>query len=225
MEGEYKNKPMSKSEEMVLVIRRSLFERLGSFQGIRWNVNTYLSEFLSRQNNFFLRRGDAEMDPSHKQLIPYAVFTWQDKLLYYIRGLSSGEQRLVALGSIGIGGHINDSDEGLFALDQDAYRSAVHREIREELRLEGGFRERIVGLINDDSNEVGRVHLGVVHLVELESPRIKSGEAAIRQLKFLPLKELRNRKATLETWSQLLVTHWEELTSGSILNHNRDPIK
>ena len=207
---------MSKSDEMVLVVRRSLFERLGSFQGVRADVSKYLPEFLSHENNFFLRRGDAETDPSHKQLIPYAVFTWQDKLLHYVRGSSSGEQRLLALGSIGIGGHINDSDQGEgSAFDADAYRSAVRREISEELRLEGGFRDRVVGLINDDSNEVGRVHLGVIHLVELESPEVRSGESALHRLEFLSIEELQGRWTALETWSQLVVTHWKELSANA----------
>ncbi len=204
---------MSKLDEMVLVVRRSLFDHLGAFQGIRVDIDKYLPEFLSRKNNFFLRRGNAETDPAYKQLIPYAVFTWQDKLLHYTRGAHSGEKRLVSLGSIGIGGHINDSDEELFAFDKDAYRSAVHREIREEIHLEGGFKDRIVGLINDDSNEVGRVHLGVIHLVELESPQVRSAESALRQLEFLSLDELQNRITALETWSQLVVTHWKELSS------------
>ncbi len=203
---------MSKLDEMVLVIRRSLFERLGVFQGIHLDVDRYLSELLSHKNNLFLRRSEAETDPSYKQLIPYAVFTWKDQVLHYTRGAKSGEQRLVALGSVGIGGHINDSDEEL-ALDRGAYHSAFHREIREEIHLVGGFRDRIVGLINDDSNEVGRVHLGVVHLVELESPEVRSAESALRQLEFLSISELQNRLAALETWSQMVVQHWDELNA------------
>lgn len=206
---------MAKFEEMVLVVRRSLFDRLGSFQGIQLDVDRYLSEFLSQKNNLFLRRSEAETDPFYKQLIPYAVFTWKDQVLHYTRGAKSGEQRLVALGSIGIGGHINDSDEGL-TLDSSAYHSAFHREIREELHLAGGFRDRIVGLINDDSNEVGRVHLGVVHLVELESPEVRSAESALRQLEFLSMDELQNRLTALETWSQLVVKHWDELNAVGI---------
>lgn len=205
---------MSKLDEMVLVIRRSLFDRLGAFQGIHLDVDRYLPEFLSHKNNLFLRRSEAETDPSYKQLIPYAVFTWKGQLLHYTRGIKSGEQRLIALGSIGIGGHINDSDEEL-ELDRSAYHSAFHREIREEVHLAAGFRDRIVGLINDDSNEVGRVHLGVIHLVELESPEVRSAESALRQLEFLSIGELQNRLTALETWSQLVVQHWAELNPAT----------
>ena len=95
------------------------------------------------------------------------VFTFDGTILHYVRGAKSGEKRLVAKGSIGIGGHINDNDESLFSFDRDAYRVAVRREIEEELKLEGAYEDRVAALINDDSTDVGRVHLGVVHVVAL----------------------------------------------------------
>jgi len=107
---------MSKSEEQVLVVRRQLLDDLGSFQGLSAEVDRYLPEFLKRENNFFVARSAAEDDPSLKQIIPYAVFCHGDRILHYTRGSKSGEKRLVAKESIGIGGHINDSDESLFSL-------------------------------------------------------------------------------------------------------------
>ena len=112
-----------------------------------------------------------------------------------MRGAKSGEKRLVAMGSVGIGGHINDNDESLFSFDRDAYRVAVHREIEEELRLDGAYEDRIAALINDDSTEVGRVHLGVVHLVALNNAGVRAGEKAIADLRFLSLDELKRRGA------------------------------
>lgn len=156
-------------------------------------------------------RSQAEDDPSFKQLIPYCVFTHQGKILHYVRGAKSGEKRLVAKGSIGIGGHINDEDESLFAFDEAAYRASVHREIKEELTFEGSFEDRAVALINDDENEVGRVHLGVVHLVELATSEVGPGEKAIAQLGFLTVEELRARRDALETWSQIVLDAWETL--------------
>ena len=79
----------------------------------------------------------AELDPTHKQLIPYTIFHHAGRYLSYTRGGSSGEKRLVAKRSIGIGGHMNDHDEGLFAFDRAAYDAAVQREVGEELRVEG----------------------------------------------------------------------------------------
>jgi len=196
---------MAKSEEQILVIRRELFDRIGSFQGLCPEVDRYLHSFLLKENNFFVPRSMAEDDPSLKQLIPYAVFRHGANILHYTRGAKSGEKRLVAKGSIGIGGHINDTDESLFSFDQSAYHNAVRREIAEELRLAGGFTERAVALINDDSTEVGRVHLGVVHLVDLESADVRAGEKAIAELGFASREELLARRESLETWSQIVL--------------------
>lgn len=200
-----------KSEENVLVVRRALFDELGSFQGVRRDPARYIEAFLKKENNFFMPRSLAEEDPSHKQIIPYAVFTHNDKILHYVRGGSSGEKRLVAKGSIGIGGHINDTDESLFSFDLDAYHNAVRREISEELKIKGGWSERVVALINDDTNPVGSVHLGIVHIVQLETDEVSAGEKAIAQLEFLSIDELLSRSASLETWSQAIVAAWEEL--------------
>ena len=111
---------MNVPEENILVIKRSLFDELGSFQGLKFEPRKYLQAILSRGNNFFLPRGRAENDPSHKQIIPYVLLAHGDKVLFYVRGKKAGEQRLVAKGSIGIGGHMNETDESLFALDEGA---------------------------------------------------------------------------------------------------------
>ncbi len=203
---------MSKLEENVLVVPRSLFDQIGSFQGFCSDSNRYLEPFLKRENNFFEPRSRAETNPSLKQIIPYAIFCHDGRILHYVRGGKSGEKRLVSKGSIGIGGHINDHDEGLFAFDTDAYRVAVEREIAEELQLSGKFTDDVVGLINDDSTEVGRVHLGVVHLVRLASADVKPGEAAITKLEFLTPAEVAGRRGTLETWSQIVIDQWDAIT-------------
>lgn len=198
-------RPMAKSEEQVLVVRRALLDRLGSFQGLSREVEKFLGAFLLRENNFFHPRSLAESDPSLKQIIPYAVFRHGGKILHYTRGAKSGEKRLVSKSSIGIGGHINDGDETLFSFDQSAYHNAVRREISEELRITGSFRESAVALINDDSSEVGSVHLGVVHLVDLESADVKSGEEAIAELGFATRGELLARRDSLEAWSRIVL--------------------
>ena len=196
---------MAKPEEQILVIKRELFDEIGSFQGLCPEVDRYLQILLLKESNFFVPRSAAENDPSLKQLIPYAIFRHNGKILHYTRGAKSGEKRLVSKGSIGIGGHINDSDESLFSFDQSAYHNAVRREIAEELRLVGGFTERAVALINDDSTEVGKVHLGVVHLVDLESADVRAGEKAIAELGFATRDELLQRRDSLETWSQIVL--------------------
>jgi len=196
---------MSPSAENILVIKRELFDQLGSFQGLNFEPEHYLTAILSRGNNFFLSRSKAENDPSHKQIIPYVLIAHADKVLHYVRGKKAGEQRLVAKGSIGIGGHLNDTDESLFAWDEAAYRTGVEREVNEEIRIGSGFEDKIVALLNDDTTEVGRVHLGIVHVFKLEQPTVEKREAVITNLAFLRWEELRLRRDTLETWSQLCV--------------------
>ncbi len=198
-------------EENVLVVRRSLFDRIGAFQGFCAEPERYLDVFLKRENNFFEPRSRAETDPLLKQIIPYAVFCHAGLILHYVRGGKSGEKRLMAKGSIGIGGHINDGDEGLFAFSADSYRVAVEREISEELRINGGFTDRIVGLINEDATDVGRVHLGVVHRVELDTCDVSPGEAAITKLEFLDLDQVIDRRECLESWSQIVIDAWPRI--------------
>src|SRR4051812_45399907 len=134
---------MNPPDENILVIKRSLFDELGSFHGLNFALHKYLRPILSRGNNFFLPRRQAETDPTHKQIIPYVLLACGDKVLHYVRGKKAGEQRLVAKGSIGIGGHMNESDESLFALDEAAYRIGVEREVNEELKIDTKFEDRI----------------------------------------------------------------------------------
>jgi len=202
---------MNPPEENVLVVKRDLLDELGSFQGLNFQPRKYLDAILSRGNNFFLRRDRAEKDPSHKQIIPYVLLTHGEKVLFYVRGKKAGEQRLVAKGSIGIGGHMNDSDESLFALDEAAYRAGVEREVAEEIAINTKFEDRIVALLNDDSTEVGQVHLGVVHIFKLADPKVEKREAMITNVAFLGKEELLARRDSLETWSQICVDSLERL--------------
>ena len=198
-------------EEMILVVRRALLEELGMFQGLCFEVERYLPALLSAKNNFFMERSKAETDPGFKQIIPYVLLVHNGRVLHYVRGKKAGEQRLVAKGSIGIGGHMNHEDESLFALDDAAYREGVRREVCEELNVQTGFKNRIVALLNDDSNEVGQVHLGVIHVFDLETDNVQKREAMITSPAFLTRDELLQRRDSLETWSQICVDSLERL--------------
>lgn len=197
--------------EHVLVIPRSLFDQLGSFQGFQPDADRYLHAILAPGANFFMERPAAEQDPTHKQLIPYAIFHHNGRYLCYTRGGASGEKRLVAKRSIGIGGHINPVDQAHDGLGETIYFNGVEREIAEELRIGGTHTQTVIGLINDDSNEVGSVHLGVVHLFDLSSDDIASNEDAIQELQFHSLADLHENRESLETWSRICVEH---LASG-----------
>ena len=204
---------MSTPDENVLVIRRNLFDQLGSFQGLNFEPSKYLNMLLSRENNFFFPRAQAENDPTYKQIIPYVLLAFKNKVLYYVRGKKAGEQRLVAKGSIGIGGHMNETDESLFALDEQAYRTGVEREVNEEIKIDTQFEDRIVALLNDDATEVGRVHLGIVHIFHLAEQKVEKREAMITNLSFLTRAELMARRESLESWSQICVDSLDRLLS------------
>lgn len=193
--------------EHVLVIPRPLFDSLGSFQGFQSDADRYLPALLDPANNFFMERPAAENDPTHKQIIPYSLFHHQGRYLCYTRGGKGGEKRLHAKRSVGIGGHINPVDQTQAHLGEQTYFNGVEREIAEELRIAGGHTQTVIGLINDDSNEVGQVHLGVVHLFELENDDVLSNEEAIQDLQFVPLEELIANADGLETWSSICVRH------------------
>jgi len=189
--------------EQVLVVTRELFNSLGEFQGISTNTKQYLPQLIDPKNNFFMDRAEAELDPSHKQLIPYALFRHEGKFLHYVRGKSGGEARLHAKGSMGIGGHINPIDQREDPLGMDTYMAGVEREIHEELKIEGGLTQKAVAILNDDSNEVGKVHLGIVHVFELETDLVASAEDAIADLQFSSIEILQNEvRPRLESWSQ-----------------------
>ncbi|MEK0446304.1 MAG: hypothetical protein RLZZ399_1625 [Verrucomicrobiota bacterium] len=199
------------TDEMILVVPRATLDELGSFQGLRYEVDRYLRAFLTPPTPRFMARPAAELDPAFKQIIPYAIFTHQGRILSYVRGSKSGEQRLASKRSIGIGGHMNDTDTSPEGFNLAAYRQALQRELREELRIRTPYTERPVALLNDDSTEVGQVHIGVVHHIECETDEIECGEAVITDLKFMTREELHAERDRLETWSRICFDHWDAL--------------
>ena len=198
--------------EQVLVVPRALLNEIGTFEGIRTaGLDEAVRRLLDPANHFFMDRAAAEEDPSHKQLIPYCVFRHGDRILHYTRGKSGGESRLHAQISVGVGGHVNPVDTDGGRTGPQAYHAAVTREIDEELAIVGRHEHRIIALLNDDSNPVGQVHLGIVHLVELESDDVKAREDALAELGFMPLSDLNSEwLERLETWSRFCVRHLAE---------------
>jgi len=206
---------MNVPNENVLVVRRSLFDQLGNFHGLNFEPKKYLDALLSSGNNFFFPRARAENDPAYKQIIPYVLLSFEDKLLYYVRGKEAGEQRLVAKGSIGIGGHMSEEKDKFLwhTTDESAYSDGVERGVQEEIKIDTQFEDRIVALLNDDTTEVGRVHLGIVHLFKLAEPKVEKGERMITKLAFLTKAELMARRESLESWSQICVDSLDRLLS------------
>lgn len=198
--------------EEVLVVPRALLEEIGYFEGIQTQgLDQAVARLLDPANHFFMDRAKAEEDPAHKQLIPYCVFRCGDRILHYTRGKSGGESRLHAKISVGVGGHVNPVDTGGGKIGPDAYHAAVTREIEEELDLPDEHGHRIIALLNDDSNPVGQVHLGILHLVDLKSDSVTSREDALADLGFSALSELAgSRFGDLETWSGFCIRYLAE---------------
>lgn len=203
-------------EEQVLVVERKVLERVGMFQGLVFDVERYLSELFVPGVPRFMHRQLAEADPSYKQLIPYVIITCGGKYLSYVRGKRAGEGRLVGRRSIGIGGHINPVDDmPLFGTDfRETYLTAVEREVAEEVSVEAGHADRVVALLNDDSTEVGSVHLGIVHCWTLDDAKVSKREQMITQMAFMGVPELHEVRDQMETWSQLCLDALDEITNA-----------
>ena len=187
--------------EQVLAIPVAVLHDVGVFQGFSFQIDHYLPRLLNPVHFRFLPRDDAENDPNFKQIIPYVVLKWQEQLFHYTRGQGGTEKRLCALRSIGVGGHINpiDSEYG------DVYRNGMLRELNEELCINSEYVERPIGLINDDSLPVGRVHVGVVHLLELNEPSVERRETGLTGCGFATVSELWAMRDEFETWSQFVL--------------------
>jgi predicted NUDIX family phosphoesterase len=129
----------------------------------------------------------------------YRDSSGQTLLFQYTRGKGQGEARLHAKRSVGIGGHISADD----AVQTNAYDEGMRRELEEEVIIDTPYQSRLVGLINDDESEVGRVHLGVVHLFDVERPAVLPREDEIIEAGFRPVGKLLADMAKFETWSQI----------------------
>ena len=149
-------------------------------------------------------RSEVEEDPSFKQLIPYVVFRSADVVFCYTRGKTQGEARLHRLRSLGVGGHVAEEDAG-GRKSREAYESALWRELGEEVDVGSPGRMRLVGLINDDATAVGQVHLGVVHLYELERPAVAPREEGLAAAEFLSIPAIWTIRQEFETWSQICI--------------------
>ncbi len=192
--------------EHVLVVPTAVFHGLGHFQGFSGDVERYLEELLSPEHTSYRPRGEMEVDPSFKQLIPYVIFRHTDdagrqSVFQYTRGKGQGEARLHSKRSIGIGGHISSDDAEID--DVNPYDEGLRREIAEEVVIGTEYRQQCVGLINDDETEVGKVHLGVVHFFDVESPNVKPAESEIVDAGFESVDSLVQDTDGFESWSRI----------------------
>jgi predicted NUDIX family phosphoesterase len=198
------------STEQVLVFPAKTLKEIGKFQGFEEQGKIYLDKIFEKNNTIFLDREIAEKDSSYKQLIPYIVLASSEGIFTYKRSQKSGEEKLRGKWSLGIGGHINDTDYK--EIDQNhsgiaTYVEGLYRELEEELEILTGFDDRILGAIYDETTEVGRVHFGIVHLFVLNEPRVKIKDETISDAVFLNLGTLVQYKDSFENWSQFVIDY------------------
>jgi predicted NUDIX family phosphoesterase len=172
-------------------------------------TGTFTSSTLDRCLDYILHhqsfrsRALVEDDNTWKQIIPYVIVRHNDRHLLTRRTNRQTESRLHGKYSVGVGGHINDAEK--FAPDQNVIEAGLERELDEEIHLLGHRRSlNLVGIISDDSTPVGQVHLGLVFLLETESPDFTVNEADLMTAEWAGFDKLRECFASMETWSQIV---------------------
>jgi len=197
---------MSPGAEQVLCVKRDDIFPDGAWHGFV-SKNLERHQKLIRERHFFKPRAEVENDPSFQQIIPYVVFRHADRYFLTHRLRASSEKRLRKQYSLGVGGHINPGD-----LEAgDPILDGLKREWQEEVVYHGSFDAKLLGLLNDDSSPVSKVHLGVVFLVDGDSPDIAIRETNKLEGELLTLDEMRIRYLEMESWSQMV---YDRLTLG-----------
>ena len=188
-------------DENVLIVPAKILFADGEWMGLTRNLRAFRSLLTNPKSLEYRPRSEVETDPSVKQLIPYAVIRRGEQVFAYQRGKAGGENRLHDLWSIGVGGHICREDGDSI---EDAYRTGFSRELDEEVSIAGEFSDRIVGLLYDPRTPVGTVHVGVVHVVDVNG-EVASRDPSLIEAGFRPLASLAAMADRMESWSQFVI--------------------
>lgn len=188
-------------KEQVLVIPAKLATELcpGSFGQV-----PALCEHLILSNHSFRDREEAETNTKFKQVIPYIVVTHGGNILLTRRTNKQQEARLHDKYSVGQGGHINELD---FGTERSPIIAGMMREIAEEFTLAEVEHVSCLGLINDNSNDVGKVHLGLVYLMRVASGAFVVAEEGKHIAEWVAASQLRRYYPAMENWSKIVVDH------------------
>jgi len=189
-------------DELVLVVPRETLVPGAGWLGVRRSDLAEALEIVAREGRF-ARRGDAEEDPSHKQVIPYLVLRDGERWFLMRRTRAGGDARLHDLGSIGVGGHLNPGDRDV--------AGGLRREWREELDADFVPDFVPVGLLNDDTTPVGVVHVGLVYTADATDRPVAIRETDKLVGSFATTEEVEAVRDQLETWSRLAfdaLTNW-----------------
>lgn len=194
------------ADEMIIGIPREAALPYGAWRGFKRfaSVEDGLVEIARLDLVGSARpRRELELDPEWKQPIPYAIALYTaegERQLFWMDRLAGGsDRRLHGRASFGVGGHVGADDGGILA--------ALEREWSEEVETAALPRFTPLGLLNDDSDEVGRVHLGIVFLAELFSPEIAVREREKLAGSLVSVKSAVARAGELEGWSAALISH------------------
>lgn len=190
--------PLHYPEEYIMVIKRcELFVQEEGWQGM---LSTNIEPYLERIHTLhtFFPRSRMETDPTYKQIIPYMVFTYNNRY-FLMQRAQANEQRLRDKFTLGIGGHVRLED-----LTDKSLWSWAQREFEEEIEYKGNLKISTMGIVNDDSNSVGQVHVGLVLLLEGDSPNI-SIKSEMKSGVLATLEECKIRYDALESWSQIVL--------------------
>ena len=148
------------------------------------------------ERHFFIDRPTAEISPQYKQIIPYVLIRHDDSYFLLQRTQKQTEARLHHKLSLGIGGHINPDTPELLA--------GLHKELEEEVNVGGDYDLTFVGILNDDTTEVGSVHLGAVYVLDAHDANVTVRETEKMTGRWAPLVELPALRDQMESWSQIV---------------------
>jgi predicted NUDIX family phosphoesterase len=186
-----------KTDELILVVKKECLFENGPFQGVQ-EIDFQNYSSLIKNNQEFLPRSLMEQDFNYKQIIPYLIFTHNNKLFIMQRKAKASETRLANKYSLGIGGHIRQED-----MTSDSIVNWAKREFYEEIDYKGNLEIEAIGILNDDSNDVGRVHLGFIFLLKGDSGQIKVKEE-LKSGELVSFAECELFYEKMETWSQMV---------------------
>ena len=186
---------MGDPEEQVLVVPRASIVPGDGWLGVRRDGIEATLEAVGR-DGFFMRRGDAEEDPTHKQVIPYLVLRDGERWFLMRRTKGGGDARLHDLWSIGVGGHLNPGDGDV--------AGGLRREWTEEVAADFVPDFVPVGLLNDDTTPVGAVHVGVVFVADAAGRPVAIRETHKLAGSFATTAETAAVRDAMETWSRLV---------------------
>lgn len=198
----------NKYDELILVVKRDCIFADGDWQGIKEVCfDSYVS--LIQKNKEFQPRGLMEKNPSYKQIIPYLVFEHNEQYFLMQRSSQASEERLRNNYTLGIGGHVRQED-----LVSDSLIDWARREFYEEINYHGSLSIEPLGILNDDSNEVGKVHVGFVFLLRGDHDRI-SVKSELQSGRMVPIEECMLLNKHMETWSQMVMKHLLDIKYGT----------